>query len=60
MPNDLSGSVERVTAEAPGIIPENRVLAGCMGYAGPTPLEDLVVGVTHIRGMVCGLDPLGV
>ena len=60
MLNDLTGSPEHIIAEAPGFVPDNRVLDGQIEYALPTPLGDLAAGATHIRGVVSGLDPHGV
>jgi len=42
MLNDLTGSPEHIIAEAPGFVPDNRVLDGQIEYALPTPLDDLV------------------
>ncbi|HUY05079.1 MAG TPA: hypothetical protein VMV33_17515 [Rhodocyclaceae bacterium] len=59
MLDDLTGSSDHIVVEAPGFVPDNRVLDGQIEYAHPTPLGDLAAGATHIRGVVSGLDPHG-
>jgi hypothetical protein len=45
-------------AELPGILPDNRVIAGQRLYG--EPFADLTAGAAYVRGIVGGLDRDGV
>jgi hypothetical protein len=45
-------------AAVPGILPDNRVIAGQRLYG--EPLADLTAGAAYVRGIVGGLDREGV
>lgn len=47
-----------VNAELPGVLPDNRVVAGQRFH--PAPLPDLTKGAAFIRGIVSGLDRDGI